>query len=93
MNNYRVVTLLIVLLCCLALVGATWAQGSQNYKLTWSVVGVGGGAAQSNSYHLNGSSGQSLAGAMSSSQYQLGSGFWYGASARYAIFLPVVIRN
>jgi hypothetical protein len=93
MNNYRVATLLIVLLCCLALAGSTWAQGSSNYKLTWSAVGGGGGAAQSVSYRLHGAIGQNPAGAMGSSQYQLGSGFEYGALARYTVFLPVVIRN
>jgi len=76
----------------MALVGITLAQESSNYKLSWSVVGGGGGASQSASYQLSGSMGQGLAGAAAGNQYQVGTGFWYGVPARYLIYLPVVIK-
>ena len=93
MSTYRVAVLLVMLLCCLALVSITLAQESPNYKLTWNVIGGGGGMSQSDGYKLSGSIGQGLAGAAAGNQYQVGTGFWYGVSMRYLVYLPVVIKQ
>jgi len=92
-STHRVAVLLVTLLCCLALVGITLAQESSNYKLSWSMVGGGGGASQSANYRLGGSIGQGLAGAAAGNQYLVGAGFWYGVSAHYLVYLPVVTRQ
>lgn len=93
MNTRRIGVLLVVLLCCLALVGIALAQGQSSYILSWSVIGAGGGASQSLNYKLSGTMGQGLAGAASSSSYRLGVGFWYGAPLHYSIYLPVVLSE
>lgn len=98
MNKYRVVALLVALLCGLALVGivaftlpsasafaplsASLADSSANYGLSWYVLAGGGGKSQSAHYVLSGTNGQGAPGAAASSHYRLGSGFWYGFPAR-----------
>jgi len=98
MNKYRVLALLVALLCGLAVVGiaaftlpnasafaplsAGLADGSANYGLSWYVLAGGGGQSQSAHYALAGTNGQGAPGAAVSSHYKLGSGFWYGFVAK-----------
>jgi hypothetical protein len=46
--------------------------------LPWSVFGAGGNAASSTNYGLGSTAGQSAIGQSSSTNYQLGAGYWYG---------------
>jgi len=105
MNKYRVMALLVALLCGLALVGvvaftlpnASSADSSANYGLSWYVLAGGGGTSQSAHYALGGTNGQGAPGAAVSSHYKLGSGFWYGFVAKappaYKLFLPLIMKN
>ena len=105
MNKYRVVAMLVALLCGLALIGivactlpnASLADSAANYGLSWYVLAGGGGKAQSAHYILSGTNGQGAPGAAVSSHYKLGSGFWYGFVAKappaYKLFLPLIMKN
>jgi len=93
-NTRHVAVLLVVLLCCLALVSAVLAQGSTHYQLTWSTVASGGDStSRSANYILGGTAGQGAPGEAASASYKLGSGFWYGVPMQYDIYLPIVMRD
>jgi hypothetical protein len=59
--------------------GAALATSSASYKLPWDVLSGGGGDRSSSSYSLGDTIGQpSAIGLSESTNYRLGSGFWYG---------------
>ncbi len=73
-------TVLLTLVLCLAVGGAALAMSSANYDLPWTVLSAGGGDRGSASYVLGDTTGQSSAiGLSQSTNYRLGSGYWYGA--------------
>ncbi len=73
-------TVLLTLVFCLAVGGAALAMSSANYDLPWTVLSAGGGDRGSSNYALGDTAGQSSAiGLSQSTNYQLGSGYWYGA--------------
>ena len=72
-------TVLLALVLCLAATGAALAMSSANYNLPWDVLSGGGGDRSSSSYILGDTMGQpSVIGPSESTNYRLGSGFWYG---------------
>jgi hypothetical protein len=64
--------------CCFILAGVAEAATSNNYNLTWNVIGGGGGSSTSTNYKSNGTIGQSVIGFSTSTNYSMGSGYWYG---------------
>jgi hypothetical protein len=92
-NERKTIALLAVLLCIL-LTGSALAMSSTNYRLDWftPLTSGGGGAASSTNYAVNLTVGQTAIGPSSSTNYQVGLGYWYGAAAQYKIFLPIVLR-
>ena len=52
---------------------------AQTYQIDWYVIGSGGGEAESDSYKMNGTIGQSIIGQSQSTNYFIESGFWVGA--------------
>lgn len=76
------------------IVSVAFAQSSGGYDLTWNTID-GGGAMFSTggTYSLGGTIGQFNAGSMSGGSYTLVSGFWGGATARYNIYLPLILRS
>jgi hypothetical protein len=80
----------------LLLVGGavTLAQTSAGFNLEWHVIGSGGGASSSASYHVNGTIGQSIASqpASASANFVVGSGYWF-VDTGTTIYLPTVLRN
>ena len=94
MNKRSIVAWLTLLLCALFLLsGPATAMDSDNYAIRWDVIAGGDGPIQSVSYAINATTGQSVIGSKTSTSYQLGSGYWYGAIREYAIYLPVVLRS
>ena len=98
MNKREAFVLFAALLCCLLLTGAVWAMSSASYAINWDVIGGGGGPISSASYAVNSTMGQAAIGFKTSSNYQLGSGYWYGVAAPapppgYRIYLPIVLKN
>jgi hypothetical protein len=70
---------ILVLVFCLVGTGAALAMSSANYSLPWDVLSGGGADRSSSSYTLGDTVGQSSAiGLSESTNYRLGSGFWYG---------------
>lgn len=56
------------------------ANAAANYAIDWYSINGGGTVnASSTNYKMGASIGQSVAGAASSANYQMGIGFWYGA--------------
>ena len=64
-----------------------------NGEIPRYVIGSGGGHAETAPYALDGTLGQVVAGLVSSSPYELCSGFWCGMAAKYSVYLPLVLRN
>jgi hypothetical protein len=95
MKTKPLVAILIVLALVLLVAGSALAMSSTNYRLDWYVTlsGGGGGPSSSTSYAANFTVGQVAAGASSSTNYEAGLGYWYGAGGQYAVFLPLVLRN
>jgi len=93
-NERKTIALLAVLLCILLSSNAL-AMESTNYRLDWftPLTSGGGGAASSANYAINLTIGQTVVGALSSANYGVGLGYWYGAATQYKVFLPVVLRQ
>lgn len=51
-----------------------------DFQIPWSSVNGGGGPSSSASHTVNGSAGQGIIGFAGSVDYQVGSGYWYGAA-------------
>lgn len=63
----------------------TPSANGANYAIDWYSINGGGIVnATSTNYQLGASVGQSVAGAASSANYQMGIGFWYGAGTNSA---------
>lgn len=94
MNKRYAAALAGACLCGLLVAGSVLAMASTNYRLDWytPLTGGGGGPAGSAHYAVNLTVGQTAIGAASSTHYQVGLGYWYGAAAGYKIYLPVVLR-
>ncbi len=90
------IAILIVLLLLLILVSGVAAMSSANYRLDWFVPAVGtGGSAESGSYAIGFTVGQSASQPAAGSNYQLGLGFWSGITeviAGLKVYLPVIVR-
>jgi hypothetical protein len=71
MRNWRT-KLFAILLCCLA-TGVVLAQVSENYDLSWNVIG--GGATGSANHAIRSTVGQAAFGYSSSDNYGLGTGY------------------
>jgi len=76
----RVIAVILVGLLCLASISFAYALVSENYNLSWNVIGGGGSAMDSASYGMRSTVGQ-IIGLSSSDNYQLGAGYWNGISA------------
>jgi hypothetical protein len=89
-------SLLLCLLLLLALtsVVAVRAQEGGGYELTWSTVDGGGETfSVGGDYSLGGTVGQLDAGVLDGGDYTLVGGFWGGASVRYRVYLPLLMRD
>lgn len=94
MNRRNTVVWLTVLLCALLLLSVpVVAIESDKYAIKWDVMASGAGPIQSTSYAINSSIGQAAIGFEISTSYQLGSGYWYGVTEQYAIYLPLILRS
>lgn len=74
----RVTVIILVGLLCLASIA--YAQVSENYDLSWNVIGGGGGPMDSASYAMRSTVGK-IIGLSSGNNYQLGAGYRYGVPA------------
>jgi hypothetical protein len=90
MKTKRLTFLLIVLLCVSLPVGNVTARVLQT--IDWSVIGGGGGHAESGIYILDGTIGQPVIGVASASPYEVCSGFWCGVSDAGPLYLPLILR-
>ena len=95
MKNMRVVTIVLMLLCCLALSGGALSARLNGYDLPWHTLGSAGGQAKSASYGLSAALGQTATGVSSSTRYQVRAGFWYGVAppAPSLLLLPLVLSS
>lgn len=75
-------------LASIVLVGAALAQSSANFRLPWDAFAGGGTSTFSANYGLKSSVGPGPIGAVESSNYGVGSGFWYGVDAIGPIASP-----
>lgn len=66
---------------------------SSSYCLDWRTLSGGLPEMRSASYSLNATLGQSMAQSFSSSNYDLSTGYWQGASDNSALHIPIIIRE
>ncbi len=94
MRKRLFIAVVVVLLGGLLLAQIALAMSSSSYRLDWftSLTSGGGGAASSTHYAVNLTIGQTAIGASTSTNYQMGLGYWYGVNITYKVFLPVVLR-
>ena len=78
---------------CAALAGVVWAQTSPGHDLSWHVVGSGGADMASAGHVVRSTLGQLAIGPASSPEHEVGSGYWYGATRLYRVYLPVVVKG
>jgi hypothetical protein len=84
---------ILVLLCSLLLSGVTRAASGMP-TIDWYVIGGGGGHDETPNFTtLDNTIGQPVVGAFLTTDCELCSGFWCGAAAEYAIYLPMVVRE
>ena len=86
------IAILSVLLLALWAAGSALAQTSDNYDLSWNVLGSGGGATESTNYGLRFTVGQAVVGPAKGTGYGLGAGYWQ-APAFSRLYLPLVLRS
>ena len=104
MKKVIAVTLVATLIGCVVLAGGGLAAALSDYELPWCVMGSGGGKAQSASYALIATLGQTAPGSSSSPSYQIRAGFGPGVGPSYphvptpippivspAIWLPLIM--
>ena len=91
MKKKRIFVLCLVILLILATAGAALAGSSTRFDVYWQVISGGGAPASSGDVGLNGSLGQSLIGASSSTSYGLDAGYWRQGS--FMIYLPVLLKQ
>ena len=91
----RAAYLLALAALLLLLVGNALAMQSANYRLDWYTPGTGGGGgpADSASYAVNFTVGQTAIGTMSSTNYGGCLGYWCQAGGESRIHLPLILRN
>ena len=94
MTRRTTTVLAVTLLCILLVAGVVWAMSSTNYRLDWfTPLTGGGGAADSTSYRVNLTVGQSAIGTASSTSYGGCLGYWCRTAVEHKIYLPSVLKN
>ena len=84
---------IVLLLGLLLVAGAALAQSGDGYDLSWNTFDGGGGTSAGGDYIVSGTAGQPDAGALTGGEYTLIGGFWGGASTRYELLIPAVLRQ
>lgn len=94
MTKRMLVTIIVVLLAGLLLAQVVLAMSSSNYKLDWftPLTSGGGRSASATHYAINFTVGQTVIGALSSTSYRVGLGYWYGATSGYRVYLPLILK-
>ncbi len=90
--SLAVLLAVVALLVTAGLVGPATAMDSDSFAINWDVMAGGGGPAASTNFALNTTLGQGSIGPGSSANYELCGGYWC-APVRYAVFLPLVLRD
>ncbi|MGB9593551.1 MAG: hypothetical protein ACPL7R_05390 [Anaerolineae bacterium] len=82
-------------LVAVALALGAVAMTSSNYRLDWFTPGTssGGGTSTSSNYVAHITVGQTAIGTMSSSNYKVNLGYWYGLVRIFWRFLPAVMED
>jgi len=94
MNKRKISVLAAALVCSLLLTGSVLAMSSANYAIDWDVMASGGGPISSTSYSMNSTIGQAVIGSKSSTNYQLGSGYWPGGvEYLLRVYLPIILKQ
>jgi hypothetical protein len=88
----RVIFLTLLLL--LLVVQSAAAMSSTNYRLDWftPMTSSSGGACSSTSYALNFTMGQTVIGDSSSTNYDVGLGYWSGILQWFRLNLPLILK-
>jgi hypothetical protein len=90
----RILRVGLLVLLALTLVAGAVAMKSSNYRLDWFTPATtnGGGTSTSSNYAAHFTVGQMVIGQMSSSNYKVDLGYWYGLLRQFRRFLPVEMQ-
>ena len=93
LSTWLKITLFVLVLGMGTAVLTSHATPNAGYQINWWTTDSGGGTSDSATYTLSGTIGQHDVDTLSSSTYQLHSGFWgdMGSNSQ-SIFLPLIIR-
>lgn len=72
---------------------ATTDVCSSSFCIDWSVLAGGLGPMESDSFRLESTLGQTMAGLFSGDTYQIEAGYWAGVNRGGRVFIPVVIKD
>ena len=90
--NEKLAGILVGLLLCLLVVGVALARAPA--AIDWCVTGSGGSPSTGHGgVALNDTIGQPIIGLLGNEPVSVGAGYWYGAEARYRVYLPLALRN
>lgn len=98
MKKRTIFRLAFALLLVLTLAGVLPAAGQGlvpeggPYDLAWWTIDGGSGVSSGGAYTLAGTSGQPDAGVLTGGGFELIGGFWAGATAPYAMYLPMILN-
>jgi hypothetical protein len=86
--------LVLAVLAFLLLTSNALALSSANYRLDWfvPVTGSAGSPSSSANYAVQFTIGQTSIGTSASTNYEIGSGFWYGVGDLVRTYLPFIRR-
>jgi len=95
MSARKLILIAAVLLCGLALSGVALAMSSTHYRLDWftPATGGGGGPADSSSYAVNLTVGQSAISTSTSTHYAACLGYWCGLAVEHHFYLPLMSKR
>jgi hypothetical protein len=68
-------------------------MGSAHYDLDWNVVGTGGGTISSPQFTVSSTIGQPTIGSMTSSHFEVYTGYWCWFDYIASVFLPILFMG
>ena len=90
MRKFSVILLLLGALLLLS--AALLMAAPTDFTIPWQVVGSGGGDSGNATFAVSGTIGQGVTAVSGNNAFTLSSGYWSGASAKYDIYLPAILK-
>jgi hypothetical protein len=98
MKKTHLAALSLAALLVVLVAGVAGAGQSASYAVNWQVLSGGGAPASAGSVSLNATLGQTAIGPSTSTNYQLGAGYWFEnmgglAPGGATLYLPIIVKG